>query len=339
MKIPWETMCNEYFGEPFTEGAITQHLAKLRLRRIEAGLRVPPPLRRSPKEAEKQAAALKRKVASSNDSESFEGSESGGLFVSDNDEEYMPGPKRAKKKSPKSKNNKTQETPRPTRTARLNIRPQPLDEPESQQGVEFPSSDPSPFDLRYRDACSTTLQPTGGRGAHDRPTGGPQAIVAQSQVVTSNAPPAFPDQFVPWTAGASFPAVRAIPGDQTSAMSPRGNNFTAASQANTYAPAFQVYSMAPPTPAISIGQRITSPESDTSLGQPFGPDYGSQQQYWYARVQHWMPSPVQPARDQRSEVIDPRPLRSDIQAEFEREGDATKSGADQELTFADFIDA
>lgn len=331
-------MCNEYFGEPFTEGAITQHLAKLRLRRIEAGLRVPPPLRRSPKEAEKQAAAMKRKIASSNDSGSFEGSDSGGLFVSDDDEEYLPGPKRVKKKSPKSKNSKAQETPRLARTTRLNIRPQPLDEPDNHQGVEFPSSDPSPFDLRYRDARSTTLQPTGGPRGHDASGDESRANAVQSQVVTSNAPPAFLDQFVPWTAGASFPAVRAIPGDQNFAIPPRANNFTAANQATTYAPSFQVYSMAPPTPAISIGQRITSPETDTSLGQPFGPDYGSQQ-YWYAHVQDWMPSPVQPARDQRSEVIDPRQLQSGTQAGFKREGGAAKSETGQELKFADFIDA
>ncbi|KAJ5151270.1 uncharacterized protein N7482_010522 [Penicillium canariense] len=46
VKIPWEKVA-ELMGEKFTEGAIVQHLSKLRLRREAANQRVPPPLRRS----------------------------------------------------------------------------------------------------------------------------------------------------------------------------------------------------------------------------------------------------------------------------------------------------
>jgi hypothetical protein len=46
VKVPWEKVA-ELMGPKFTEGAIVQHLSKLRVRREGAGQRVPPPLRRS----------------------------------------------------------------------------------------------------------------------------------------------------------------------------------------------------------------------------------------------------------------------------------------------------
>ncbi|KAJ5485596.1 hypothetical protein N7539_005584 [Penicillium diatomitis] len=46
VKIPWKEVA-EIMGTKFTEGAIVQHLSKLRIRREAAGQRVPPPLRRS----------------------------------------------------------------------------------------------------------------------------------------------------------------------------------------------------------------------------------------------------------------------------------------------------
>jgi hypothetical protein len=46
VKVPWEKVA-ELMGPKFTEGAIVQHLSKLRIRREGAGQRVPPPLRRS----------------------------------------------------------------------------------------------------------------------------------------------------------------------------------------------------------------------------------------------------------------------------------------------------
>jgi hypothetical protein len=46
VKVPWEKVA-ELMGPKFTEGAIVQHLSKLRIRREAAGQRVPPPLRRS----------------------------------------------------------------------------------------------------------------------------------------------------------------------------------------------------------------------------------------------------------------------------------------------------
>ena len=46
VKIPWDKVA-ENMGPKFTEGAIVQHLSKLRLRREAEGKAVPPPLRRS----------------------------------------------------------------------------------------------------------------------------------------------------------------------------------------------------------------------------------------------------------------------------------------------------
>lgn len=46
VKVPWEKVA-QLMGPKFTEGAIVQHLSKLRIRREAAGQRVPPPLRRS----------------------------------------------------------------------------------------------------------------------------------------------------------------------------------------------------------------------------------------------------------------------------------------------------
>ncbi|KAF3392853.1 hypothetical protein F1880_008762 [Penicillium rolfsii] len=46
VKVPWEKVA-ELMGPKFTEGAIVQHMSKLRIRREGAGQRVPPPLRRS----------------------------------------------------------------------------------------------------------------------------------------------------------------------------------------------------------------------------------------------------------------------------------------------------
>ncbi|KAJ5947735.1 hypothetical protein N7466_000750 [Penicillium verhagenii] len=46
IKVPWYLVA-ETMGVKFTEGAIIQHLSKVRLRRMQAGKQVPPPLRRS----------------------------------------------------------------------------------------------------------------------------------------------------------------------------------------------------------------------------------------------------------------------------------------------------
>lgn len=46
IKLPWKEIA-EVMGPKFSEGAIIQHLAKLRLRRLNEGKKVPPPLRRS----------------------------------------------------------------------------------------------------------------------------------------------------------------------------------------------------------------------------------------------------------------------------------------------------
>lgn len=46
VKVPWQKVA-KLMGPKFTEGAIVQHLSKLRIRREAAGQRVPPPLRRS----------------------------------------------------------------------------------------------------------------------------------------------------------------------------------------------------------------------------------------------------------------------------------------------------
>lgn len=46
IKLPWNEIAN-VMGAKFSEGAIIQHLAKLRLRRQNDGKQVPPPLRRS----------------------------------------------------------------------------------------------------------------------------------------------------------------------------------------------------------------------------------------------------------------------------------------------------
>ena len=45
IKIPWNEVA-EAMQNNVTEGAIVQHLAKLRVRRVEAGKQVPAPLRR-----------------------------------------------------------------------------------------------------------------------------------------------------------------------------------------------------------------------------------------------------------------------------------------------------
>ena len=45
IKIPWEKVA-KMMGDKFSEGAIIQHLAKLRLKMEELGIGVPPPLKR-----------------------------------------------------------------------------------------------------------------------------------------------------------------------------------------------------------------------------------------------------------------------------------------------------
>lgn len=45
IKLPWDKIA-ELMGNDISEGAIVQHLAKTRIRAVEAGLDVPPPLRR-----------------------------------------------------------------------------------------------------------------------------------------------------------------------------------------------------------------------------------------------------------------------------------------------------
>ncbi|KAJ5212398.1 uncharacterized protein N7498_004044 [Penicillium cinerascens] len=87
VKIPWERVAT-MMGEKFTEGAIVQHLTKLRLRRITEKKAVPPPLRRSTNNKTNK----KRKAADDDDSD---------LFVSQSDTddaEYgtLRAPKRAK---------------------------------------------------------------------------------------------------------------------------------------------------------------------------------------------------------------------------------------------------
>ena len=45
VRLPWDAIGSE-MGQYVTEGAVIQHLAKLRCRMVEQGVRVPPPLRR-----------------------------------------------------------------------------------------------------------------------------------------------------------------------------------------------------------------------------------------------------------------------------------------------------
>lgn len=320
-------LCDEYYGPPYTEGAITQHLAKLRLRRVEAGLRVPPPLRRSPKEAEKQATALKRKAAIPNDDESeLEGNSGsddgdvGGLFVGEADEEYQP-PTTRTKKSRKAKKRTTQETTRPTRTTRnpsLGICRDPIMDVPNENEPGFypvhPSSAPSPFDVRYRDSLT---QPTGGPEAHGTLTDERPTSTAQSHL----AP-----HFVPWTS--SMPTYPPVPGDQNIAMYPPYN----------FSGPYMPNPLVTPTTFTSAGHPTTGSASDMTTGPTFGPGYGSQQPYWYAPHTHsWMQSPVQPARGQGSEAIDPQHLQSGHQAEFSEEGEAANPADDQGLDFKEYV--
>ncbi|KAJ5591479.1 uncharacterized protein N7459_001848 [Penicillium hispanicum] len=93
VKIPWEKVATA-MGEKFTEGAIVQHLSKLRLRREGDGKPVPPPLRRSVTAAANKASASKKesgkrksRVQGSSDDED-EDNESGGMMLGDEDPDW-----------------------------------------------------------------------------------------------------------------------------------------------------------------------------------------------------------------------------------------------------------
>lgn len=141
-KIPWAKVA-ENMGTHFTEGAIVQHLSKLRTRRMSEGKPVPPPLRRSAKAAANAAehketehkASKKRKASDDNDNDNDNNSSDDGMFVaSDNDDsDYSPTPRAAKptKTSVKAKKGKgaqttTKESPvGVNKSLVLNIRAQP----------------------------------------------------------------------------------------------------------------------------------------------------------------------------------------------------------------------
>lgn len=130
-------------GQPFTEGAIVQHLSKLRTRRMSDGKPVPPPLRRSAKAAANAAehreaehkASKKRKASDDNDNDNDNKSSDDGMFVaSDSDDsDYSPTLRAAKrtKTSAKAKKGKgaqttTKESPvGVNKSLVLNIRAQP----------------------------------------------------------------------------------------------------------------------------------------------------------------------------------------------------------------------
>lgn len=141
-KIPWAKIA-ESMGKPFTEGAIVQHLSKLRTRRMSEEKPVPPPLRRSVKAAahvaeHKEAghkASRKRKASEDNDNDNDNASSDEGLFVaSDNDDsDYSPTPRAAKRtkisamaKKSKEAQTTTKESPvGVNKSLVLNIRAQP----------------------------------------------------------------------------------------------------------------------------------------------------------------------------------------------------------------------
>lgn len=63
VKIPWDKVAKT-MGETVSEGAIVQHLAKLRSRRVDAGKTVPPPLRRGGGSASKPSKPAQEKATS-----------------------------------------------------------------------------------------------------------------------------------------------------------------------------------------------------------------------------------------------------------------------------------
>ena len=95
VKIPWDKVATA-MGEKFTEGAIVQHLSKLRLRREADGKAVPPPLRRSvssaiPKPGPAQKDLGKRKAramdSSDDDDDSYEVDIKSTIMAADDDED------------------------------------------------------------------------------------------------------------------------------------------------------------------------------------------------------------------------------------------------------------
>lgn len=332
-------MICEELGPPYTEGAITQHLAKLRGRRVEAGLPVPPPLRRSPKEAEKQAAAQKRKNASSNgDDEQDDGTDNGGLFI-DEDEEYLT-PKRARKRT-KAKKDKADETiseapgpARTTRNSRFSAQLDPMAEPTEEFATYYPSSAPSPFDVRYR---QNFLQDNGGTVAQNTSTGIIPITMAQPRVVPASMASATSAQFVPWTATVPvIPGNPAVHGQQNFGKGLQGQSFTPIDEPLAYTPGFQsLHAYGSP---VSAGRPMTSPDPTMVMNQGFGPGYQNHSQYWYGpQPQSWMQSPAQPARDQGSGVIDPQLAQSEAQSEAKVEGDPTESDGFEKIDFKEFV--
>ncbi|KAJ5206608.1 hypothetical protein N7491_002777 [Penicillium cf. griseofulvum] len=78
IKVPWKEIA-ETMGEKFTEGAIVQHLSKLRVKREEQAKPIPPPLKRagngskkdaSPKEGARKSRSNKRRRRDVSDTES-----------------------------------------------------------------------------------------------------------------------------------------------------------------------------------------------------------------------------------------------------------------------------
>ncbi|KAJ6005132.1 hypothetical protein N7540_012931 [Penicillium herquei] len=103
IKIPW-ALCAETMGTKFTEGAIIQHLSKLRTRREAENKPVPPPLRRSiPATASTTGKTNRRKSTSKKDNEQAPSSKSSEGILTDDEpvdwtsEEENQNPKRRRK--------------------------------------------------------------------------------------------------------------------------------------------------------------------------------------------------------------------------------------------------
>ncbi|KAJ5708807.1 hypothetical protein N7493_010141 [Penicillium malachiteum] len=103
VKIPW-ALCAETMGTKFTEGAIIQHLSKLRTRREAENKPVPPPLRRSiPAAAGPTSKKSRKKSTSKKDNEQAPSSKSSEDILTDDEhldwtsEEENQNPKRRRK--------------------------------------------------------------------------------------------------------------------------------------------------------------------------------------------------------------------------------------------------
>ncbi|KAL1954836.1 hypothetical protein VTO42DRAFT_524 [Malbranchea cinnamomea] len=92
IKLPWDEISN-LMGNDISEGAIVQHLAKLRVRAVEAGLDVPPPLRRGGTNANSKPAKTGQKKKEDIETDT------------DNDSDYGEHQRRSRKKPTKRRVN------------------------------------------------------------------------------------------------------------------------------------------------------------------------------------------------------------------------------------------